>query len=230
MSFPVREESIPQMLKPALILYDLDGTLVDTGEDITRAANFMLSEMGDGSVSRKEAIGFVGRGLRQFIQNCLKTEDAGKTEAGMKLYRRFYSQHLLDNARLYPFTRDLLEHFQSRKQAVITNKPNPYSREILAALGVVDFFVEVIAGDSEYAKKPDPASVLSIMKRQGASAEKTLLVGDSPIDVETGRNAGIRTVGVLHGFTRQEELKAAGPDWMVRDFRQLLEMVRRDGW
>lgn len=213
-----------------LILYDLDGTLVDTREDISRAANHMRSEMGLGSLPRETICRFVGLGLHQLVQSCLETEDLEQVERGVALYRAHYTQHLLDNTILYPSVSEVLNHFRERTQAVITNKPNPYSREILEALGVAGYFVEIVAGNSGYAKKPDPAGILAIMQRAGAAPEQTLLVGDSPIDVESGVRAGIATVGVAHGFSPRQELEAAGPDELVEDFSELLQLVRERGW
>lgn len=213
-----------------LILYDLDGTLVDTREDITRAANRMRAEMGLGPLPRQEVCRFVGLGLTQLVQSCLQTEDLDRVEKGMAVYRAHYTQHLLDHTALYPSVREVLDHFRGRAQAVITNKPNPYSRQILEALGVADYFVEIIAGNSDYARKPDPAGILAIMERAGAVASQTLMVGDSPIDVQTGARAGIATVGVAQGFSPREELAAADPDELVGDFSELLKLAKERQW
>lgn len=213
-----------------LILYDLDGTLVDTREDIARAANHMRAEMGMGPLPRETICGFVGLGLRQLVQGCLETEDPRQIEQGTQFYRAHYTEHLLDHTALYPSVQEVLDHFRERSQAVVTNKPNPYSREILEALGVAGYFMEILAGNSDYPKKPAPAGILAIMDRAGAAPEQTLLVGDSPIDVETGARAGVATVGVAQGFSPREELAASGPDEMVENFSQLLELARKRGW
>lgn len=213
-----------------LILYDLDGTLVDTKEDIASAANHMLDEMGAPPLSREEICRFVGGGLLELVSRCLKTNDPDRVKEGVAIYRVFYSQHLLDRTRLYPGAREVLEHFQNSAQVVLTNKPNPYSREILTALGVAGFFKEIIAGNSGYAKKPDPEAVLHILKKETLSPEEALFVGDSPIDVETGRSAGVFTIAVAHGFFRREELRGTMPDALVRDFKELLKLIGRNGW
>ncbi len=213
-----------------LILYDLDGTLVDTREDIARAANHMRSEMGLNALPREVLCGFVGLGLRQLVQNCLETEDPARIERGTVLYRAHYTRHLLDNTVLYPSVREVLDHFRDRTQAVVTNKPNPYSREILKALGVADYFAEILAGDSGLPKKPDPAGILAVMERAGAHPSETLFVGDSSIDVETGARAGIATIGVAHGFCDRRELEASGPNELVENFSQLLVLAKERGW
>ena len=213
-----------------LIIYDLDGTLVDTKEDIAHAVNQMLGEFSAPLLSVEEVASHVGKGLRQLIEDCLKTHDPEQIERGMQIYRTYYRAHLLDNTGLYPGARQVLDYFKERKQAVITNKPNPYSKEILQALGVNSYFVEIIAGDSIYGRKPDPASVKMLLAREGVSREDALLVGDSPIDVETGRNAGVFTVGVAQGFSSEEELISAGPDEMVDSLMEFLELAKKRGW
>ncbi len=213
-----------------LIIYDLDGTLVDTLEDITEAANHMLTQLKGTPLAADAVRRLVGKGLQQLVADCLKTEDPQRVAEGLKMYRAYYGQHLLDHSRLYPGAREVLEHFKERHQVVITNKPNPYSRELLTALGVAGYFREIIAGNSAYPRKPDPAAVVAVMAATHAAAPDALLVGDSPIDVETGRNAGVFTVAVTHGLADEEELARAGPDAVVRDFDELLKRAKQEGW
>ena len=213
-----------------MIVYDLDGTLVDTREDIAASANHLRARVGMPPLPQREICGCVGLGLKRLIENVLETQDPVKVEEGTKIYRAHYTQHMLDNTVLYPRARDVLEHFKSRKQAVITNKPNPYSRQILEALGVAPFFVEIVAGDSGMPKKPDPASLLAILKKEEVSPDEAVFVGDSAIDVETGAKAGVMTVAVAHGFSSREELEEARPDALVADFKELLDLARREQW
>ena len=213
-----------------LIFYDLDGTLVDTREDISQAANHMRAQLGMGPLSREEICSYVGFGLRQLVQNCLQTEDAQRTEQGLSIYRSFYREHLLDHTALYPGVREVLDYFRGRLQAVVTNKPNPASRQILQALGVADYFMEILGGDDGYPKKPDPAGLRAILDRSKVEPHQALLVGDSPIDIQTGTRAGVATVVVAQGFSPREELVAAKPEEFVEDFPQLLKLARQRAW
>jgi len=213
-----------------LIIYDLDGTLVDTLEDITEAANHMLTQLGAEPLSAEAVRRLVGKGLEQLVANCLKTQDAGRITEGLAIYRAYYGRHLLDHSRLYPHAREVLEHFKTRHQAVITNKPDPYSRTLLAALDVAGYFHDIIAGNSAYPRKPDPAAVAAVMAATRTTPADTLLVGDSPIDVETGRSAGVFTVAVAHGLADEAELVRLGPDAIVRDFEELLRRAQEEGW
>jgi phosphoglycolate phosphatase len=213
-----------------LIVYDLDGTLVDTLEDIACAANHMLRIMQAPAVSPQEVRRHVGRGMHELVKGCLKTEELKRIEYGVKVYCAYYARHMLDHSRLYPGAQAVLDHFKQRQQAVITNKPTPFSHDILKALGVANYFAEIIAGDSGYPKKPDPTSVLSIMKKGLITPTEALLVGDSPIDIEMGRNAGVLTVSITHGLADEDELASAAPDVMVRNFEELLELAKRQEW
>ena len=213
-----------------IIFYDLDGTLVDTREDIARAANHMRQQMGLTALQTSEVSHFVGRGIHHLIQSCLETGDAKQIEKGFKIYRDHYAKHMLDHSRLYPGAKEVLEFFKKRKQAVVTNKPNPFSREMLEALGVAHYFIEIISGNSDYPKKPDPAAILSIMKKENIGCEAALFVGDSLIDIETGRNAGITTAIITHGFGAQNELQSARPDALARDFKEFLDLAKKEGW
>lgn len=213
-----------------LIVYDLDGTLVDTRRDIAEAANHLRARMSLPPLPEKEICSYVGLGLQRLVEGCLNTTDPAKVEEGTLIYRAFYTEHLLDNTTLYPGVREVLEHFRPRRQAVITNKPDPYSRRILEALGVAGFFTEIVAGNSGYPKKPDPASLLDLIRREGAEPGGTVFVGDSPIDVETGAKAGAVTVGVAQGFCDREELEISGPDHLIENFQDLLELAKERAW
>ena len=213
-----------------LIIYDLDGTLVDTGEDIAQAVNHMLRELTGAALSHEEIRRFVGSGLHDLVARCLKTQDPDVIERGMALFGRYYAQHLTDHSRLYPGAKPLLEYFRERTQVLITNKPLPFARDLIAALEVAAYFAEVIAPGSPYPKKPDPTAIVSLMARYHLTSHDVLLIGDSLIDIQTGRNAGVLTAIVQQGFANQEELKAAAPDLLTRDLHELLALARQQGW
>ncbi len=213
-----------------LIIYDLDGTLVDTREDIAAAANHMLARMNGKTLSAEEVSRYVGRGLQALIQGCLGTEDPKTLEKGSKIYRDYYARHMLDSSRLYPGAREVLDYFKERKQAVITNKPNPFSYELLKALGASDYFFEIIPGNSGHPKKPDPGAISHLMKAQKAGPAETLFIGDSLIDIETGRNAGVETVVLTHGFGTPDELQSAAPAAIFENFGELLQEAKKRKW
>ena len=213
-----------------LLIYDLDGTLVNTLNDLTRAANETLRVLQAPPVTVEEVRRAVGQGVHELVRCCLKTEDPKVLEHAVKVFRSYYARYVLDTSRLYPGAKEVLDHFAQRRQAVLTNKPNPFATDILKALGVAHYFFQIVAGDSGFPKKPDPASVRELMRQSGAAPEGTVFVGDSSIDIETGRRAGILTVAVLGGFTDEAELAAAKPDLLVKDFPELLRVAASQSW
>lgn len=213
-----------------LILYDLDGTLVDSLEDIAQAVNHTLSAFHIAALPSREIRRYVGRGLRELLASCLNRHDRVTIEQASEQFLAYYAQHLADRTVLYPGVQRLLEYFKARRQAVITNKPNPHARELLRVLGIERYFIRIIAGEDGFPKKPDPAAVLAIMEQERVTPAATLLIGDSPIDTETGRRAGVMTVGIAQGFSDPEELAASSPDLFVHHCDELLEQIRAHRW
>ncbi len=214
-----------------LIIYDLDGTLVDTGEDIAQAVDYMLRQMNSDVLSKAEVRHMVGGGLHDLVGRCLNTDDPVRVQRGMELFGQFYGQHLCDHSALYPSVKETLDYFHARaRQAIVTNKPSPFAEALMDRLGVGHYFSEILAGGSAYPKKPDPASVRAVMARGQIAPEDALLLGDSPIDVETGRRAGILTVIVTQGFADRHELEAAKPDLLIDDVSAFLALVKARGW
>lgn len=213
-----------------LILYDLDGTLADTRRDIINGVRYALDILKGPELTDDEIKDCVGTGLHALIRKVFRTDDEKLADRGAKLYREHYKKHMLDHTYLYPGARDFLDHFKDREQAVITNKPNPFSSQILAALGVADYFIAILAGDNGLPFKPDPAAVHHLMEQTGASEEEVLFVGDSPIDIQAARNAGVEIATLSHGFTKEPVLREAKPDYLARDFKELLTLAREKGW
>lgn len=218
-----------------LLIYDLDGTLIDSCQDIGNAVNWTLKEMGFEELPLKQISSFVGRGVTNLMTGVLKESLRQKgtqseeikiekwLERSIKLYRARYGKHLLDETKLYPSVQIALEHFKDRKQAVITNKPEGFSNEILRALKIDSYFFRVIGGDQKFPRKPAPEPVLEIMKSAQVCPEETVLIGDSAIDVETGKNAKIKTIAVTYGFSSPDEIKRAAPDLILADLSELLK-------
>jgi phosphoglycolate phosphatase len=217
-------------MRKRLIIYDLDGTLVDTGDDIVQSVNSMMQQLGRTPLNRGDIIPCIGGGLRPLVVSCLKTDDPRLVEQGMKLYRAHYTDHLLYRTVLYPSARRLLERFKDRHQAMVTNKPNPFTATILNGLGIAHFFVDVITGDSGYPRKPDPTAIHLLMEKTQVTGQETVFVGDSAIDVETGHHAGVFTVAVTHGFGDPASLSFAQPHLLVPDLNGLIAVANREGW
>ncbi len=212
-------------LRGSLIVFDLDGTLVDSRRDLAGSANELIRELG-GRTLAEEAIGrMVGEGAGVLVARALRASGLEAEAAGDVLpahLRRFleiYDGRLLEHTLPYPGILDAVAGARRRAPlAVLTNKPTRATAAVLDGLGLRDFFCEVIAGDGRWPRKPDPAALRHLMDHAGASPVRTLLVGDSAIDHETAVRAGVRCCLAAYGFgyvTLPPE-RLTGEEWIVR--------------
>jgi phosphoglycolate phosphatase len=213
-----------------LIIYDLDGVLADTSQELVHANAYVLSRLG-ASPARLEAVHtFAGGGMRDLVAWGLRSDDpkfVGEAEA---LFTSYYTHHPYRHSRLYSGAQRILDYFKGRTQAILTDRPNPFARDLTEALGILGYFADIIAGNSPYPRKPYPAGALALIAKVGVKPEETLLIGDRPIDIETGRNAGVFTIAVAHGGATASELQASNPDVLADDLFHLLGLARRYKW
>lgn len=195
-----------------LAVFDLDGTLVDSLEDLHASVDHALGALGLPRRTLEEVRGYVGEGARVLLERAVAPE-AHLVDEALSLWRPHYEAHLLDRTRPYPGIPEVLAG-ASRRLAVLTNKPGPMARRILDGLGLLPRFFEVVGGD-EAPRKPDPAGLLGIVARAGAAARDAVLVGDSLVDAETARAAGVPFVAVAWGLGARDRLAAAGPAALV---------------
>jgi len=205
-----------------LAVFDLDGTLVDSREDLYLAVTHALAELGLPPRSREEVVSYVGDGAVALLTRSIAPREH-QLETAVALWREHYSRHLLDHTRLYPGIAAVLGSARI-PLAVHTNKPGALARKILDGLGVSSRFVTVVGGD-DAARKPDPSGLLGIAARVGASAGETVLIGDSLVDHATAVAAGVRFVPVSWGFVPMATLAAAGASGFVQDAAGLLPWV-----
>lgn len=200
-----------------LIIFDLDGTLAETLEDLAEAVNAVRGARGLPPLDLASVRGAVGEGARSLVARTV-----GPGEAPLREFLERYADHCLDRTRLRPGAREVLEATRDRIRAVLTNKPEAVSRRILDALGVGGHFADVVGGDTFPTRKPDPAGVLALLGRHALPPGEALLVGDSPIDVATARAAGIASAGILGGYAEPGSLEAAKPDLLLPGLEDLL--------
>jgi phosphoglycolate phosphatase len=205
-----------------LCVFDLDGTLVDSREDLYLAVSHALSELGLPARSREEVVSYVGDGAVALISRAIAPREQ-LLEPALALWREHYAHHLLDHTRLYPGVAAVLGSARI-PLAVHTNKPGTMARRILDGLGVLSRFAIVVGGD-ESARKPDPSGLLGICARVGVSPSDAVLVGDSLVDLHTAVAAGVRFVPVSWGFVELRVLAAAGASGFVQDAAGLLPLV-----
>ena len=206
------------------VIFDLDGTLVDTLADLTCAVNHAVRDGVRHPWTQEQVRPMLGEGLSVLIALASGMEAGARLGRMVELFRGYYSDHLLDETRLYPGVSTLLEQLVARRVrlAVLSNKPDDFTRRIVESLlGGVPFVC--VRGMTESAPpKPDPTSALAIGDRMGLPAGRVVFVGDSVIDLETARRCGMRSVAATWGYCEREALIAARPDAVIDHPAQLL--------
>jgi phosphoglycolate phosphatase len=183
------------------LIFDLDGTLIDSQRDLIDSVNAMLRELGRGELAEETISGYIGHGAPQLVARAL---GAGYTEEerqqALQFFLGYYEEHKMDTTCAYPGVADTLEKLAERPMAVLTNKPVRISVRILEQLGLVKYFRAIYGGNSFETKKPDPLGAKTILRELGAAPQEAMLVGDSDVDVQTARNAGTLVAAVNYGF------------------------------
>jgi phosphoglycolate phosphatase len=201
-----------------LAIFDLDGTLIDSKEDLALAVNYALAHAGAPTRSLDEVTHFVGDGPAKLIKRSVEPRQE-LFDPVLETWAAYYAEHLLDHTVLYPGLAEVLAAAR-RPLAVQTNKPGDLARKILRGLGVLDRFA-VVRGSDEGPRKPDPAGALQIAAQLGARPDEAVFVGDSKVDLETARAAGMEFVAVSWGYVPEQELAAAGAKIFVRSAAEL---------
>lgn len=198
-----------------LIVFDLDGTLVDSKRDLAESTNEMLASYGAAPLPLDQVAGLVGEGARLLVRRALAAAGLDADEpAALDRFLEIYDRRLLNHTRPYDGVPELVRGLAGQARlAVLTNKPEAPSRRLLEAFDLAPHFASVIGGDSGVPRKPDPAGLLRLINEAGAGADATVFIGDSMIDVETARNAGVRICVALYGFGRlRGELSLSGDE------------------
>jgi phosphoglycolate phosphatase len=220
-----------------LLVFDLDGTLIDSRLDLIHSVNAMLQHIGRPALDGDVIASYVGDGAPALVRRAVgETNDEARFREALEYFLGYYRLHKLDHTTVYSGVAETLASLADpslpypsngvrRQMAVLSNKPVNPSRDILQALGLGDFFVRIYGGNSFTTKKPDPLGVLSILQETGVAADEALMIGDSSIDVLTGRNAGIWTCGVTYGFA-PHSLEDVPPDVLIESPCELEELLR----
>ena len=211
-----------------LIVFDLDGTLVDTFEDIAAAANHALGLVGRPPQDLSLIMSRVGGGGRNLMAKCLG-KDATEQEItrAFEGWRDYYKAHPCVHARAYPGVKETLAglRLKGARLAVLSNKLHEITVEILRQLGLFEYLDSVQGEAPPKPRKPDPGEILRLMQAYGIRREEALVVGDGEADVQVARNAGVRVVGVSYGVNTAARLREMGAEAVIARFPELLELV-----
>ncbi len=210
-----------------LLIFDLDGTLIDSRLDLANAVNATRRHMGMAALDNERVYSYVGNGAPLLIRRALGDQAVeAEVQEALEYFLEYYREHDLDFTTLYPGVRKSLDRLAAagKRMAVLTNKPVRMSQAIVEGLGVAHHFFRVYGGNSFEFKKPNPIGIEALMEQAEVSRERTLMVGDSSVDMETARNAGVACCGVAYGF-QPETLDITPPDLKVDRMEQMVDWV-----
>jgi phosphoglycolate phosphatase len=214
---PIPTESI------RLLVFDMDGTLVDSRKDLCNSINAMLKQVGCHQLPEAVIASYIGDGAAMLVRRALgDPDDADLVDRALRYFLSYYREHKLDNTHAYSGVLESLHTLATRNEgsrsqralAVLTNKPVGPARAICDALGMGPYFFQIYGGDSFHVKKPDPQGLEELMKEAQVTPEQTVMVGDSDVDVLTARNAGVWVIGCKFGLS-PHTLETAPPDLLV---------------
>ena len=202
-----------------LIMFDLDGTLADTGPDLADAVNYTRAHFKLEALPNALVYAHVGYGVEHLLKHSLPSQQL--FQEVMRVFLDRYEKHLLDKTVLYPSVRGALDCFRDKRRVVVTNKMHRLADAIIRGLGVENQFDTILGGDSVPDKKPHPALLNEVLQRFQVSPRRALMVGDGDTDVEAGKRAGVVTCGVTYGLGNANDLRAAQPDFLIDNLIQL---------
>ncbi len=210
-----------------LLIFDLDGTLIDSKQDLSCAVNATRTHCGLPPLANETVYSYVGEGAPVLLRRALGPEATdGQVQDALAFFLAYYNDHMIDHTVLYPGVRETLDRLLAAgvKMAVLTNKPVRMSRLIVEALGVGGHFQRVYGGNSFEQKKPHPIGIETLMAECDAARDLTMMVGDSGVDIRTARNAQVKSCGVTYGF-QPETLAVDSPDLLVDRIEELGDWV-----
>lgn len=211
-------------------IFDLDGTLTNTLESMTYSVNLTLKEMGLSQITKDQCRMFVGNGARVLIEESLKVSGdpkASRIEEGMKIYGRIFDQNCTYHVTPYEGIPEMLKALKDRgiHLAVLSNKPDRQTVKVVKEIFGDNIFDYAQGQKDGIRRKPAPDGVWYLMEQMQVSKEECLYIGDSEVDAATGKNAGLKTLGVLWGFRDRKTLETAGADHLIERPEELLQFV-----
>ncbi len=216
------------MKKSDLLIFDLDGTLIDSKRDLADSVNAMRAWMGLPSLPGELVYSYVGDGAPMLVRRALPDANEEELARALRYFLEYYRDHMLDATTLYPGVRPALDclHDAQIPMAILTNKPVRFSVQLIEGLGLEMHFFRIYGGNSFEEKKPHPRGVEMLMAESGIPRERTVMVGDSAVDVRTARNARVQACGVSWGF-QPETFAEAPPDFVIDEMGALVDRVLR---
>jgi phosphoglycolate phosphatase len=211
-----------------LLIFDLDGTLVDTRRDLANAVNHALRQMRRKEIDLETMAGYIGDGIRKLLERALGSTDENEVEIARQHFRHFYFDHLADFSKPYAGITEMLEYFSSTKKAMLSNKPQEFTEALLQRLEIYGYFEMIIGGQPNLKLKPDPEAVLKILQHFHAVPSRAIIIGDGENDILAGKAAMIKTCAATYGFCPPEKLLTLAPDFVIHRPLELKNFIAQN--
>ena len=218
MKTEIRAESVD------LLIFDFDGTLIDSKCDIATSVNLTLADLGLPLRTHEEIFGFVGDGVKRLLQLSVGEDNVTQYEEALKVFRQHYLAHCLDTTQYYPGIQEVFEYYGSKVKAIATNKSLEYTMRIVEGLGVQKSFAAIESPQDVTDLKPDPGMLVRILERLQIQPERAVLVGDSTNDVRAAKAAGVISCAVGYGYGNRQKVAALSPDYFCETPEELMNM------
>jgi len=210
-----------------LLIFDLDGTLVDSRRDIATSVNLTLGELGIPKREPELIYGYIGGGVHNLMRNSLTEEHAGLLDKSVDIFWAFYKEHVLDTTNTFPGIMKMIELLSdSKRMAIATNKPYAHTHILLHGLDLARYFVSIQGWKMGLAVKPDPAIVLMALDEAGTPKDRAVMIGDGTNDVLAARAAGIKSCAVGYGYGVKEKIMAAAPDYYAESVEDIVKLFK----
>ena len=226
MPLKVRNDGCVAVRTFKLIIFDFDGVIIDSARDLVSAAQYSLQQVGSSDPGFAFIRGCIGGGARNLLLRSLDKDKKDRVDEAMAIFRNYYEQNCVNETVLYPGVNDVLTFYVGHKRlALATFKIRAATEKILAQLDVLNYFDAVVTADDVQRPKPNPECIHSVLNNLHCSPDEAILVGDTPTDINTAKNAGISSCAVLYGIGTREDLFAAKPDFIVENILELTSIV-----
>lgn len=213
--------------KIELLIFDLDGTLVDSKYDLTSAVNFTRQKYGFSDLSPLEVASYLGSGIKRLLDTVLPDIAESDKKNAFSQFNNFYSNHLVDNTVVYNGIIELLEALKDVNKVILSNKTEAYSKIIAERLGLSKYFVKICGGDTFPEKKPSSLPLNSIIDEFKVKKEHVLMVGDGINDILCGKSAGISTIAVLYGYSSRQKIESNSPTFIAENPAEILKYLTK---
>jgi len=207
-----------------LLIFDFDGTLIDSKYDIATSVNLTLEDLGLPLRSQEEIFGFVGDGIKRLLQLSVGEQNVARYEEALKIFRQHYLTHCLDTTKFYPGIKEVFDVHEKMVKAIATNKALEYTMRIVEGLGVRESFAAIESPLDVSDLKPDPGMLMRILESLQVPPERAVLVGDSTNDVRAAKAAGVKSCAVGYGYGNRQKVAALEPDYFCETPEDLLKI------